>query len=69
MKEGDNVEIFNAIKEIYQLFSDGKKNCEMFNWCCDSPNSTPNELCKTEPWKNAMRNLYVLMLFYGNIGI
>ena len=51
MKEGDNVEIFNAIKEIYQLFSDGKKNCEMFNWCCDSPNSTPNELCKTEPWK------------------
>lgn len=52
MKEGRcNVKFFNAIKEIYQLFSAGKKNCGMFNWCCNSPNSTPNGLCKTKPWK------------------
>lgn len=52
MKEGeDNVEIFNAIKEIYKLFSEGKKDCEMLKWCCNSPKSTPNELCKIAPWK------------------
>lgn len=70
MKEGeDNVEIFNAIKEIYKLFSEGKKDCEMLKWCCNSPKSTPNELCKIAPWKNAMKILYALMLFCGSIGI
>lgn len=51
MPEGDTVEIFSAIKEIFDLFSCGNRECKMYEWCCHSPEATPNELCKTAPWK------------------
>lgn len=47
---GMNVEYFNAIYQIEALLSKGKVDCDMYDWCCNSPSSTPNDLCKTSPW-------------------
>lgn len=46
-----DVEFFRAIREIEKLFEFGQKECTMKNWCLNSPNSTPNELCDTAPWE------------------
>lgn len=53
MKEGENTELFCALREIYNLFNHGKNECEMLEWCKDSPNSTPNKLCTTAPWRKS----------------
>lgn len=46
-----DVEYFRAIREIEKLFEHGQIECTMKKWCLDSPDSTPNELCATAPWK------------------
>lgn len=46
-----DVEYFKAIRQIEQLFEEGKVYCGMYQWCMRSPNATPNELCKTTPWR------------------
>lgn len=51
MREGESVEMYAALKEIYSLFLAGSKPCGLLTWCNDSPESTPNELCNTAPWK------------------
>lgn len=51
MQEGESVEMYAALKEIYSLFLAGSKPCGLLTWCNDSPESTPNELCNTAPWK------------------
>lgn len=51
MQEGESVEMYAALKEIFSLFFNGSKSCGMLSWCLDSPESTPNELCNTAPWK------------------
>ena len=48
---GMDVEFFRAIRQIESLFEKGKTNCEMYDWCKNSPNATPNELCGIAPWK------------------
>ncbi len=50
MCEGENVEMFRALREIHLLFSQGQKKCGMLRWCKESPDSTPNELCSSAPW-------------------
>jgi hypothetical protein len=45
-----DVEYFKVIYQIEALLSKGKVSCDMYDWCCNSPSSTPNELCKTSPW-------------------
>lgn len=56
MKDGINVEFFKPFAQIEQLFSEGKKICEMYEWCCNSPNITTSVLCKTAPWKKITEN-------------
>ena len=51
MQEGEAVEMYAALKEIYKLFFEGNKPCGLLTWCNDSLESTPNELCDTAPWK------------------
>ena len=51
MQEGESVEMYAALKEIYKLFLEGNKPCGLLTWCNDSLESTPNELCNTAPWK------------------
>ena len=51
MLEGESVEMYAALKEIYKLFLEGNKPCGLLTWCNDSLESTPNELCNTAPWK------------------
>lgn len=51
MQEGETAESFAALKEIFSLFLDGIKSCGLLTWCNDSPESTPNALCNTAPWK------------------
>ena len=51
MRKGESVEMYAALKEIFSLFFDGSKSCGLLTWCNDSPESTPNELCNTAPWK------------------
>ena len=51
MQEGESVEMYAALKEIYKLFLEGNKPCGLLTWCNDSLASTPNELCNTAPWK------------------
>lgn len=51
MREGESVEMYAALKEIFSLFLAGSKPCGLLTWCNDSPESTPNELCNTAPWK------------------
>lgn len=51
MQEGESVEMYAALKEIYKLFLEGNKPCGLLTWCNDSLKSTPNELCNTAPWK------------------
>ena len=46
-----DVEYFKAIRQIEQLFEEGNVDCGMYQWCMRSPNATPNELCKTTPWR------------------
>lgn len=53
MQEGESVEMYAALKEIYSLFLAGSKPCGLLTWCNGSPESTPNELCNTAPWKKA----------------
>ena len=48
---GMDVEYFRAIRQIEALFETGKSACEMFEWCNNSPDATPNNLCTTAPWK------------------
>lgn len=45
-----DVEYFKAIYQIEALLSKGKVGCDMYDWCRNSPSSTPNDLCKTSPW-------------------
>ena len=49
-ENGMDVEYFKAIYQIDTLLSKGKVSCDMYDWCCNSPLSTPNDLCKTSPW-------------------
>lgn len=51
---GMDVEYFRAIRQIERLFELGKTNCEMYEWCKNSPNATPNGLCATTPWKKCL---------------
>lgn len=46
-----NVEYFKAIHEAMKILDQGSTTCSMYEWCNKSPNSTPNDLCKTSPWK------------------
>lgn len=45
-----DVEYFKAIKQIVNLFETGNVKCDMFKWCTNSPNATPNEKCEKAPW-------------------
>ena len=45
-----DVEYFKVIYQIVALLSTGKVSCDLYEWCCNSPSSTPNSLCKTSPW-------------------
>lgn len=51
---GMDVEYFRAIRQIESLFETGKTVCEMYDWCLNSPNATPNELCVIAPWKKSV---------------
>lgn len=51
MNNDTNVEYFKAFSQIEQLFSKGVKPCSLYKWCCESPNSTPSELCNSTPWR------------------
>ena len=51
---GVDVEYFRAIRQIDMLFECGKTNCEMLEWCKNSPDVTPNDLCSTTPWKKCL---------------
>lgn len=46
-----NVEYFKAFQEIENVFLDGSCVCSLYDWCQQSPNSTPDNNCKTSPWK------------------
>ena len=50
-KLGMDVEYFSAIRQIESLFEEGKTVCEMYDWCLNSLGATPNDHCKTTPWK------------------
>lgn len=70
MLDGESVEMFCAIKEIYNLFLCGEKPCGMLNWCKDSPNSTPNELCASTPWrKSKEKKLCPYAFFWKHWGL
>lgn len=64
MVDGESVEMFCAIKEIYNLFFIGKKTCGMLNWCKDSPNSTPNDLCASAPWQKSKEEMLCPYAFF-----
>ena len=46
-----DVEYFKAIRQLERLFEEGLGNCDMYQWCMCSPNATPNDLCRTTPWR------------------
>lgn len=45
------LQYFSAIAEIIKLFMTGQNTCEMYKWCKESPQSTPNYHCNVSPWK------------------
>lgn len=67
---GTDVEYFRAIRQIEALFENGKIDCEMYKWCMNSPEATPNGLCKTAPWKKSMEERlcpYALLWRHWNL--
>ena len=49
-----DVEYFKAIHQIEMLLSGGEVGCDMYEWCNNSRLSTPNEFCKTSPWRKVL---------------
>lgn len=46
-----DVEYFKAFQEIENVFLEGNFECHLYDWCRQSPKSTPNHLCKSAPWR------------------
>ena len=67
---GMDVEYFRAIRQIESLFENGKTVCEMYNWCSNSPEATPNDLCQSAPWKKSVEQRlcpYALLWRHWNL--
>lgn len=65
-----DVEYLRSIREINLLFEKGQIECSMLQWCQNSPESTPNEKCKKEPWeKSKEQNLcpYAMLWKHWNL--
>ena len=56
MSSGESVEMYAGLKEVYDTFMNGQKCCGMHSWCLESPDSTPNKLCLTKPWRKVMED-------------
>ncbi len=47
-----DVEYFKVFYEIEKVFEYASTECSLYEWCTRSPNATPNEYCKSAPWRN-----------------
>lgn len=50
-----NVQIFGAIRNIFNLFANGKTACDMVDFCSREVNNQVSYLCREQPWENAKK--------------
>lgn len=60
-KSTQDVEYFRAIKQMIDLFEYGKVECELFEWCKNSPINHTNDYCKKCPWEKNESCYYVFL--------